>query len=267
MRDPRDGPTLTSRDLLALAFIGRGYEVAQYQLRVAIFLGLSEVVASRRVRRWHRLGLIAIERWNGVGINRIRLTAAGRAVVVAAGLATEDELFVPQRAVQPKDVVHTLWINDLRVVAGEGFPIRADRIEPAWALQRRLVPAPPAIPDLLLLQKAREGKRAALVAMEVDLGGERLTSTFVPKLVKLADLLVEWAGPSARTWIVILTRGPRRLESLRSRLLEADLPVPIAAELLPEAAGLEGLAALRCLLSPGVQTSEQVGQGEVHAFV
>ena len=267
MYDPRDGPTLTVRDLLALAFIGRGYEVTQYQLRVAIFPGLSEVVASRRVRRWLRLGLIAIERWNGVGINRIRLTAAGRAAVVAAGVATEDELFVPHRAVQPKDVVHTIWINDLRVVAGEGFPIRADRIEPAWALQRRLVPAPPAIPDLLLLQKARDGRKAALVAMEVDLGGERLTSTLIPKLAKLCDLMVEWAGPSVRSWIVILTRGPRRLESLRARLLEADLPVPIMAELLPEADGVEALAALRRLLSLGVQASEQGGEGQVHACV
>ena len=273
MHDPRDGPTLTARDLLALRFIGLGFEVAQYQLRAAIFQGLSEVVASRRVRRWLRLGLIAIERWNGVGINRIRLTAAGRAAVVAAGLATEDELFVPRQAVQPKDVCHTMWINDLRVVAAEGLPIRADRIEPAWALQRRLAPSSPtlpgplAIPDLLLVQKARGGKRASIVAMEVDLGGERLASTFVPKLGKLAGLLVEWAGPSARTWIVILTRGPRRLESLRARVLEANVPVPVVAELLPEAAGAEALVALRVLLSRGVQASEQGNRVEVHASV
>lgn len=266
MADPRDGIALPPRDYEALAFIGRGYEVAQYQLREAVFPGLSEVVGSRRVRRWADpepelgLGLIAIDRWMRVGINRLRLTAKGRELLVASGVATEDELFVPSKPVALKDISHTLWINDLRVLALQGVPFRATSIAPAWLLQRRLQPAPAAIPDLLLTAKAAHGRKGRLLAYEVDLGTERL-SVFLPKLVLLTNLLQEWAGDeaSAGVGVIVLTRGPRRLESLRRSIDELALAVPIVADELPSATGVAALNCLRALLSRGVQTNAQPG--------
>ena len=73
-RDPRSEPSLLPRDAQALAFIGRGKEVAQYQLRAAIFPGRTEVVASRRVRRWMEQGLVVSDRLHGFGMSRLRLT-------------------------------------------------------------------------------------------------------------------------------------------------------------------------------------------------
>ena len=251
--DPRTPPVLLPRDAAALAFIGRGYEVAQYQLRAAVFPGLSEVVASRRVRRWVAERFITVERFQGFGINRLRLTEAGREAVVAAGVASEDELFVPSKPVALKDLAHTLWINDLRVLAAEGLPFVADRVAPAWYLQRTV--ASPAIPDLLLVRRPRDGKRGTVLAMEVDLGGERLKATFLPKLRLLATLLQEWAGESARPAIVVLTRGPRRLASMQEAITARGLPVRIAASLLPSAAGGEALAGLRVLLRGAVCSS------------
>lgn len=255
--DPRTHPDLLPRDAAALAFIGRGYEVAQYQLRAAVFPGLSEVVASRRVRRWVRDGLVTVERFQGFGINRIRLTAAGKDAVVGTGVAREEELFVPAKAVALKDMAHTLWINDLRVLATAGVPFPADRIAPAWFLQRSLQPAPPAIPDLLLVQPPRDGRGGRMLALEVDLGGERLKTTFLPKLVLLADTLVGWAGEFCRPSVIVFTRGPKRLESLNASLDAAALPVPVVAVLLPSATGGEGLAHLRALFTPAVSSSAQ----------
>lgn len=257
--DPRTHPDLLPRDAAALAFIGRGYEVAQYQLRAAVFPGLSEVVASRRVRRWVTDGLVTVERFQGFGINRIRLTAAGKDAVVGAGVAREEELFVPAKAVALKDMAHTLWINDLRVLASAGVPFAADSIAPAWFLQRTLQPPPPAIPDLLLVQPAGEGRCGRMLALEVDLGGERLKTTLLPKLRFLADTLVGWAGASCRPSVIVLTRGPKRLESLNASLDAAALPVPVVAALLPSATGGEGLQALRALFTPAVSSSAQAG--------
>src|SRR5688572_12634782 len=72
--DPRLAPKLLPRDVRALLFIGRGHEVAQYQLHEAVFTGLSEGIVSRWVKRMVRREAIAVERWAKVGINRLRLT-------------------------------------------------------------------------------------------------------------------------------------------------------------------------------------------------
>ena len=260
--DPRAPVTLLPRDQAALAFIGRGYEVAQYQLRVAIFPGLSEVVSSRRVRRWITDGLVTVERFQGFGINRLRLTAAGRDAVVASGAAPEHELFVPTKGVALKDLSHHLWINDLRVVALEGLPIAAEHIAPAWLLQRQLRSGP-AIPDLLLTRRGGPGRRGRLVALEVDMGGERIVAVFLPKIRLLADVLTEWAGAELQPVVLVLTRGPKRLESLRAALAEAALSVPVAVELLPSATGEDALSCLRTLLRPPVPSSAQEASSEV----
>jgi hypothetical protein len=101
--------SLLPRDQAALAFNGPGYEVARYQLRVAIFPGLSEVVSSRRVRRWITDGLVAVERFQGFGIDRLRLTDAGRDAGVASGAAPEQQLFVPTSGAAVHPVHGTRW--------------------------------------------------------------------------------------------------------------------------------------------------------------
>jgi len=103
---------LRDRDIEALAFIGRGFEVAQYQLHEAIFASRSPNVVSRFVIRASERGFIATERLGGIGMNRLRLTRRGREFLVNRGI-TEDELFAPAKAVALKDVAHTLAINDL----------------------------------------------------------------------------------------------------------------------------------------------------------
>jgi hypothetical protein len=262
-RDPRSEAPLLPRDAQALAFIGRGKEVAQYQLRAAVFPGRTEVVASRRVRRWTEQGLIVSDRLHGFGMNRLRLTEKGRDAVVAAKAATEEELFVPAKPIALKDLAHHLWINDLRVVAGEGLPFPCDRIVPAWLLERTVTPRPKAIPDLLLVQRPKGGSRGRMFALEVDMGGERLVATLLPKLKLLADILTSWAERDVRPGVLVLTRGPKRLASLRASLADADLAFPVAADLLPSTAGGEALGCLRQLLRPPVQTSSQGDREEV----
>lgn len=246
-RDPRAEPPLLTRDAQALAFIGRGKEVAQYQLRAAIFPGRTEVVASRRVRRWMEQGLVVSDRLHGFGMSRLRLTEKGRDAVVAAKAATEEELFVPAKPVALKDLAHHLWINDLRVVAGEGLPFPSDRIVPAWLLERTVTPRPKAIPDLLLVQRPKGGSRGRMFALEVDMGGERLVATLLPKLKLLAATLEAWAGDDVTPAVLVLTQGPKRLASLRASIADAGFPVSVAADLLPRATGGEALACLRTL--------------------
>src|SRR5437588_18020 len=106
---------LSARDLQALAFIGEGYEIAQYQLQAAIFGDLSPTVVSRVVCRAVARGLVVAERVNGIGMNRLRLTQRGRDAVLDAD-GNPLRLFAPRRAVAEKDWMHTLRINDLRVV-------------------------------------------------------------------------------------------------------------------------------------------------------
>lgn len=254
MRDPRETPRLPARDLEALAFIGRGWEVAQYQLRAAIFPGVSEVVASRRVRRWADLKLIRVERFLGMGVNLLRLAPAGRELLVAAKIAREDELFTPERSAALKDIRHLLSVNDVRTLAVMGVPWVADEIAPAWFLQRRHQPPPPAVPDVLLQMAPRDGKRGKLLAIEIDMGGERLVATLFPKLQLLAEVLYAWAGGS-KVAVIILTRGPRRLEAMRLGLAQLALPVPVEAAELPTATGVGALTRLRELLGRPVNSN------------
>jgi hypothetical protein len=241
MHDPRRAKAPSARDIAALTFVGEGFEVAQYQLHAAIFPRVSPVVVSHFVTRAVRNGWINIERWNGVGINRLRLTAAGRETVLGAG-GDEQALFTPKRAVAAKDAPHTLWINDVRVAlldsAGCGF----DAVLPAWQLQRRLTPPPPAIPDVLAIRNETAPQRACLLACEIDLGGERLTATFLPKLETLCRLLVEWQG-DGHAHILVLTNGTRRAIAVNNFAQENELPIVCAC--LPSTTGPAGLLMVR----------------------
>lgn len=241
-RDPRSSFKLSARDIEAFVFIGEGFEIAQYQLHAGVFAGLSEVVVSRFVRRWAGRGLLAVDRWNNIGVNKLRLTSTGRDELVARGVAGAAQLFTPRKPVAPKDAAHTMWINDLRIVLRDSAS-KFDLILPAWMLQRRFAPAPRAIPDLLAIRKPDASGPGQVLAAEVDLGGERLNAIFLPKLLRLQDLMYEWAG-NAPASILILTKGAQRAAILQRFAGEA-LTIPTAVALLPDENGREGLRQVR----------------------
>jgi DNA-binding MarR family transcriptional regulator len=244
--DPRRQPQITQRDIQALLFIGRGHEVAQYQLHVAVFGGLSEGIMSRWTQRMLKRGLIAVERWAKVGINRLRLTPKGRDTLVSCSVAVDD-VFTPRTPTALKDVQHTLWINDLRVVLPK-LCLPPDVIAPAWLLQRRL---DTIVPDVLAIRTPRGTDAGYVLAVEVDLGGERLKSVLLPKLARLREQLTQWAG-GAPTAVLVLTRGEHRIVALRAGLA-AD-GVPVLVERLPALAGRSGLCALQNLLVSAVRS-------------
>jgi hypothetical protein len=247
--DPRLAPKLLPRDIRALLFIGRGHEVAQYQLHEAVFTGLSEGIISRWVKRMVRREAIAVERWAKVGINRLRLTRVGLELLSDAGATTHD-LFTPRMATALKDVQHTLWINDLRVVMAR-LPLPPDVVAPAWVLQRQ-IPTADAIPDLLAVRKPRGTDRGFVLACEIDLGAERLKGVFLPKLARLVAAVEGWAGTSPAA-VLILTRGGRRAVAIREAI-GTGVQVPMLVATLPAAAGREGLRELQRELEGAVAT-------------
>lgn len=248
-RDPRSAVMLPTRDYDALRFIGAWYQVAQYQLEDAIFPERSPTIASRCVRRLMNARYIAVERWNRVGLNLIRLTSRGRAALLDRGVE-DDSIFVPERAVAVKDLAHHLWIVDAGLML-RALPVPIDAV-PCWTLRRRLAATrPPAIPDLLALRRAPNGATEGVIAIEVDLGGERLKNVFLPKLALLRDMLAAWASgqPAA---ILVLTVGPRRIAAMRTAI-EAQLhQVPVVVFALPAQPGRPGLAALRASIAPAI---------------
>lgn len=248
-RDPRSSFKFSARDIEAFIFIGEGYEVAQYQLHEAVFPRLSEVVVSRFVRRWAKRGFLAVERWNNIGVNRLRLTPTCRDELVARGAVDAAQLFTPRKPVAPKDVPHTLWINDLRIVLQSVDP-KFDVVLPAWSLQRRFAPAPRAIPDLLAIRKPDAIGPGQLLAGEVDLGGERLNAVFLPKLLRLQELLDEWAGDSPAS-ILILTKGAQRAAMLE-RFAHEALTAATRIQLLPVLHGRGELNELRSVVADTV---------------
>ncbi len=239
--DPRDG-AISPRDLAALRFIGRAGELAQYQLHEGVFGEVSEVVVSRFVRRAARRELIVISRWRGIGINRLRLTARGRALLVTHGTSAE-EIFTPRNPVADGHIEHQLWIVDTMIVLGRATR-PPDLLLPAWALQRRFAERPPAIPDVLASFAHPPEQPALLLGVEVDLGSERLKAVFLPKLEKLCTIMETWSG-STTAALVLLTNNLRRRDALRAAA--ENLSLPVVVELLPRAPGRPGLAELQAI--------------------
>jgi hypothetical protein len=245
-RDPRADAALPERDYEALRFTAAWYQVAQYQLEDAVFPNRSPTVASRCVRRLRAAGYIAVERWNRIGLNLIRVTARGRAALLARGV-DDDAIFVPEKPVAVKDLAHHLWIVDAGLMLRR-LPVCVDAT-PCWGLRRRLAALrPAAIPDLLALRLGVGGETEAAIAIEIDLGGERLKNVFVPKLAVLRDTLAAWAyeQPAA---VIVLTVGPRRIAALQAAIDAQPHHVPVFVFALPAQPGRPGLASLRSTLS------------------
>jgi hypothetical protein len=241
-RDPRDAP-LSERDIAALRFIGRGAEVAQYQLHEGVFGNVSEVIVSRFVGRAAARDLVSVSRWRGIGINRLRLTRRGRAILIANGVDPL-EIFVPSSPIADGHIEHHLWIVDVLAVLGRVIP-KPDVLVPAWALERRFTPRPAAIPDVLASFSLTNGG-SLLLAVEVDRGSESIASVFAPKLRELCSVLENWAG-GATSVIVVFTRGARRREAIQARV--AKFPVQIVTELLPPVSGRAALAEFQRMLN------------------
>lgn len=236
-RDPRQVAELSARDLAALKFIGM-WICAQYQLALHVFPSVSETVVSRCVQRLLGLGLIAVERWNRIGLNMLRLRTAGMRLLEERGLATGDELFVPRSAVATKDLRHHLWIGDVGL-AFAALPVDF-KVLPCWALRRRFAGHKIPVPDLLAV--AKDGSR--ILAVEVDLGSER-TKWLSEKLATLATTVAEFRGHGS-AGIVVFTVGEKRIGSLRAQIEGSSIPIVVVP--LPSVVGRPSVAALRDVL-------------------
>lgn len=246
-RDPRDASTLAELDVVGLTFVGAHQTVLQGQLWAACYPGRSEAVLSRRVHRLVARKLLGVDRFMAMGCNQLWLTEKGARLLVDGGHAAAAALFPRTRPIAPKDLGHHLTIVDLAILARRGVPFRATAIRPAWVLQRRYTPPPPAIPDLLLAGMDGATGTRVVLAYEVDLGGESL-KVFLPKLALLADVLPTWANGGA-AGVCILTRGAGRVAAISKAV--TSLAVPMAVEILPRATGRASLEALAGVLSRG----------------
>lgn len=238
MHDPRTHSRLSTRDHGVLIFLAIAREAAQYQIHALLFAGLSEVVVSRCVRRLLGLGLIVVDRWRRVGINRLRLTSKGSEYLLENRLAAEEQIHVAARPAADKDIAHSLWIVDLLVL----FRLFAPGVEalPCWHLRRKLgAAAGMSVPDVLAIpQKAK----APLIAVEVDRATERM-AVVLQKLRALDETLATLAFDTDAA-IVFLTIGERRVQAVRKAVAEAPLRASFVVESLPGEPGRPGLRSL-----------------------
>lgn len=240
-RDPRSKVRLSLRDVRALAFIALMGACAQYQLALAIFFGLSEVVVSRCVRRLFRLGLIDLLRWNGRGVNLLRVRAAGRDVLLESGV--EEQRIFQVRWPTTSTLPHRLWIIDVYLALQR---IGWSQIRTCWMLRRAFAGEKRPVPDLLV----RSPDRKRLLAVEVDRGTESVRDIVAPRQAALETSLAALAD-HATPHVLFLTSGPRRAESLRSHLASSS----VAVALLPKAIGRPAVEVLASMLSGAVQSS------------
>jgi hypothetical protein len=238
MHDPRATHKLSARDMAVLVFVAIAREVAQYQIHALFFAGKSEVVVSRCVRRLLGLGLIAVDRWRKVGINRLRLTPAGAGYLLEHRLSAEQQIHVATRPAADKDIAHSLWIVDLLVL----FRLFTPAVEalPCWHLRRKLgAAAGMSVPDVLALSPA---PKAPLIAVEVDRATERM-AVVLQKLRALDETLATLAS-DADAAVVFLTIGERRVQAVRKAVAEARFRASIVVEPLPWEPGRPGLRML-----------------------
>ena len=264
MHDPRSSPVLPVRDIDVLRTIGEGQELSQGQVHRAVFPTVSEVVVSRRVRRLRDLGLIAVERWRKVGINRLRLTPRGRDLLLDTGAAEEDDIFLLASPLADKAIPHTLWVNDVRIVL-KSLSSPGDAVLASWMIERRFVPRWAAIPDVLWIAAPHDDSPGSFLAVEVDLGTEPIKGVLASTLATLQERLTSLAV-GAPTAILVLTVGERRSGAIRAAVQDLppsirDLPPSIRIEVqtLPREVGRPAFDALARLFSPSLKTPSGPG--------
>jgi hypothetical protein len=102
-----------------------------------------------------------------------------------------------------------------------------------------MIPTPAAIPDVLAVRKTGNELPAFVFACEIDLGGERLVRTFLPKLETLHRLVMNWSG-GADSVILVLTRGAKRAVAIDAFAEAAGISI-VAAPLPALSGGTDGL--------------------------
>lgn len=238
MHDPRATQKLSTRDIAVLSFVAMAREAAQYQIRALFFDGKSEVVVSRCVRRLLGLGMITVDRWRKVGINRLRLSARGADFLLDHRLLSEEQIHIATRPAADKDIAHTLWIVDVLVL----FRLVAPQVEalPCWHLRRKLGAAPGvSIADVLAVSRTPE---LPLIAVEIDRATERL-AVVLEKLRALDQTLATLAA-DAEAMILFLTIGERRVLAIRKALAGLPFRASVVVEALPREPGRPGLTQL-----------------------
>lgn len=229
------------RDRAALSVIGRFRMMTRVQIHGFAFPGRAENVVKRFVDRLTARGFLGAARLHGSGAQLLWCTPAGRDHLVETGVGAAEMFFPARGPVAAKDLAHTLAIGDAALSClrrGQA----GDEMIPAWMLQRMVAGRLSVIPDLLCLTRPRLGARGAVLAVEVDLGGEGVRSVFLPKLAELAHALPT-ISPAAAVAILVLTSAVRRRDALLRGLALAKLRLPVAVELLTTFA-----------LSPNVRT-------------
>ncbi len=257
--DPRATFVLQPRDLGLLGRVGWSRELPGEVAHRETFQTAPSVF-SRRLGILEEHRLLHRQRFLGIAHIQLRLSTRGRDVVLDHGVMDAGDIFVPRDFLPPKDMTHHYLVAETALLLKVGLPFQWDAVFPSWLLQRRLHPQPPAIADLVAVRASATRQPGRIWAFEIDLGGERLKGTFLPKLGVLAGLLHEWvAGGDAR--IVVLTRGVRRAEALRTGVAAIGLPVTVVVGVLPQETGRAGFEALRRLLSPPAKPTSQASGG------
>lgn len=253
MHDPRSSPVLSKRDIAVLREIAEAQELSQGQVHRAVFPTVSEVVVSRRVRRLRDLGLIAVERWRKVGINRLRLTSRGRDLLIEIGAAEDVSIFLLTGTLADKVIPHTLWVNDVRIVL-KSLASPGDAVLASWMIERRFVPRWASIPDVLWIAAPQGEAPGSVLAVEIDLGTEPIKGVFAKTLETLQEILTSLAAGSSAA-IVVLTVGERRCGAIRAAVHDLPASVPIEVQPLPRLVGRPTFDALATLFSPALKTT------------
>lgn len=238
--DPRNGLGLSERDLAVLGWLAQLPWAAQYHVHTQFFAETSDVPVSRCARRLFRLGLVAIHRLNGVGLNLVRTTAAGREVAQQQCGVPENEIFA-SRWPSASALPHDLWLLDLAIAARGLWPTHT--IYPCWRVRRLLAGTTVPVPDLLVVSRSRK----RVIAFEVDLATENLKRVFLPKLATLRTELSAFGAEDAARGIIVLTSGERRAAALAAQL--RDQMIPVITAVLPKPMGRATIGALRDLLN------------------
>lgn len=228
----------------ALLFVAMMGTCAQYQLGVGVFPMVTEVVVSRCVRRLHRLGLIDALRWNKIGLNLLKLRAAGRELLLDTGIE-EAKIFMA-RWPTASSLAHRLWIIDSYLAL-----LQLDvKVQVCWMLRRKFAGLSQPIADVL----ARRSD-GALLAIEIDRASESVRDVVAPRQSTFSESLAAIARGAEMT-ILILTTGERRAASLRKHLPATT--GRLVVDLLPDLTGRPTVAALASLFSRTVHWTAQL---------
>lgn len=222
VRRPRGRERVTQRDVLILAAIARMRAPTAHQL--GHLFGMSFSAMHRRLRALAAMRLVAIFAPDLNRPNIAALTARGRDVVVADGVARED-VHVARHVVYHD--VHAEMVNDLRcglvLAANQREDVEIEACLADWDLRRELGSAnrrADYIPDMIAVVRV-DGATTAF-AFEIDRGFEP-TSEIRKKVRATVALASRTAALYGFTpWRpVVLVPTSRRLITLARHIREA----------------------------------------------